>query len=471
MSGQLSSALSAHFASPNTPPSATVVPLMDSLAAQCHAWHRAALGSPGLQTRAAWHVLDWLGNAAVGATTGTGQAWARWLMLQGAGDVPTLAARRSPAAAAAAFHGSLASLLEMDDVHRSAILHPGPVVLPAVLAAAQHQPSGAQLLAAVVAGYEAMVRVGRALGPSHYQGWHSTATAGSFGAAAACALLLGATPEQTTHSLALAGTRSGGLWQVRHEPSQGKAWHMAAAARDGLAAAQLSLSGLTGPRAVLEGPSGWFAASAPEARPWCINEARTEPWLLDVSFKPWPACRHAHPAMHALSQLLRAAPVAAEAVAQISVHSYADALRFCDRVHPQTPAEARFSIQHALAAWLCWGEPQRAHYEEPALALPGLAPLRERVVLAVDAALEASYPERYGARVEMLLRSGERRAASVEDTYGDPACPMPPEAIAAKARALMQAAGWSSGRIEAAVQACLSLPSATSLSALWAVFE
>ncbi len=420
--------------------------------------------------RAALHVLDWLGCAAQGSCSAQGQVMARWLLMQARGNTPTLAGFAADASAAAAYHGALGSALEMDDVHRSAVLHPGPVVIPAALAACSAQTSGAELLSAVLSGVETMVRVGRALGPEHYKLWHTTSTAGSFGAAAAAAVVLKLDVHQTAQALALAGTRASGLWQVRHETQMGKAWHTAGAARDGLAAAQMASVGMTGPLGVLDGPSGWFAASAPNGNAALLTELRDEPWLTDVSFKPWPACRHAHPAMDALQAALQAATkdrvITADAVQHIHVHTYQDALRFCDRPAPQDEAQARFSIQHALAAWLCLGEPQLAHYQEPALQDATVAALRARVTLHADAQINAAYPAHYGARVRIEWQDGGHSEAAVKDTLGDPARPLSPTALQNKARMLMGLAQWSDARAQAAIEACATLPGAANLLAL-----
>jgi 2-methylcitrate dehydratase PrpD len=430
--------------------------------------------------RAALHVLDWLGCAAQGSCSAQGQAMARWLLMQARGNTPTLAGLAADASAAAAYHGALGSALEMDDVHRSAVLHPGPVVIPAALAACSAQTSGADLLSAVLSGVETMVRVGQALGPEHYKLWHTTSTAGSFGAAAAAAAVLKLDVHQTAQALALAGTRASGLWQVRHETQMGKAWHTAGAARDGLAAAQMASVGMTGPLGVLDGPSGWFAASAPnfkaqDANAALLTELRDEPWLTDVSFKPWPACRHAHPAMDALQAALQAAAkdrvITADAVQHIHVHTYQDALRFCDRPAPQDEAQARFSIQHALAAWLCSGEPQLAHYQEPALQDATVAALRARVTLHADAQINAAYPAHYGARVRIEWQDGGHSAAAVEDTLGDPARPLSLTALQNKARMLMGLAQWSDARAQAAIEACAALPGAPNLLALQRVIQ
>jgi len=435
------------------------------------AGHAAAVrrdASDVLRERAALHVLDWLGNAAYGATHAVGQAMSRWLAMQAGGDRATLAGRAAEASAAAAYHGALGSLLEMDDVHRSSLLHPGPVAVPAAWAACAESTEPRVFLGAVIAGYEVMVRLGRALGPTHYKFWHPTSTAGSFGAAAAAAAALGLDEPHTAQALALAGTRAGGLWQVRHESSFGKAWHMAGAARDGLAAAQLAAAGMTGPQGVIDGPSGWFAATAADADASLLDEPRATPWIDDVSFKPWPACRHAHPAMDALHEVLKTQPMALSDVARVDVFSYADARRFCDRPEPQDEAQARFSIQHALAAWLRWGEPQLAHYQGDALCDTAVSGLRSRVVLHEDAAFQQRFPAQYGARVVLTLQGGAVHEAELHDTLGDPARAMSPAAVQAKARALMAAAGWPAARIEQAVAACAGLPHGRDLSQLHA---
>jgi 2-methylcitrate dehydratase PrpD len=440
---------------------------------------RGATGAPLWHAHAATHVLDWLGCAAQGSVSEQGQGMARWLALQArgdvGGDVPTLAGLMANASDAAAYHGALGSALEMDDVHRSAVLHPGPVVIPAALAACTPSTSGAQFLNAVLSGYEVMVRVGLALGPEHYKLWHTTSTAGSFGAAAAAAAVMGLDLHHTAQALALAGTRASGLWQVRHETQLGKAWHTAGAARDGLTAAQLASVGFTGPLGVLDGPAGWFAASATRANASVIFDVRDEPWLTDVSFKPWPACRHAHPAMDALQSALSMAQqthtVHATDVQHIAVHTYADALRFCDRPAPQDEAQARFSIQHALAAWLCWGDAQLVHYQDAALVHAPLQALRERISLHQDAAFHAAYPAHYGARVQITWRDGSQVQAEVKDTLGDPARPLSPSALQNKTRLLMGLAQWPQARVQAAIDACADLPSATNLLALHRVIQ
>ena len=149
--------------------------------------------------RAALHVLDWVGCAAIGAVTPAGRVFTEPSALFGDGPCHGVGLGGGCAPAQAAFvNGGLGNVLEMDDVHRTAILHPGPVVIPAVLAAAEAGGlTGAAFLDAVVRGYEAMIRVGRSVGPTHYNHWHNTGSCGPFGAATRIFSMLSKSPRSS----------------------------------------------------------------------------------------------------------------------------------------------------------------------------------------------------------------------------------------------------------------------------------
>ncbi|HEX5461506.1 MAG TPA: MmgE/PrpD family protein [Steroidobacteraceae bacterium] len=359
--------------------------------------------------RARLHLLDWLGCVACARGSGL------------SGHLV-----EEDALARAAWLGNL---MEMDDVHRTALLHPGPVVWPAVL-----RRTGLSLeeaLMAAVRGYEAMIAVGAMLDAHHYSHWHNTATAGAFGAAAAVASARGASAAQMVNALGLAGSVAGGLWQLRHEPVMAKAWHVAHAVATGTAAAQHGCRGITGPRYVLEGPQGLLAATCREPRPLALGAD----WrIAEVSFKPWGACRHTHPAITAALELRARGALAGP----VTVLTYRDALVFCDRPEPRTSAEAKFSLQHAVAVVLARGEPRLADFE-PA-AIEALQSQRRAVRVAEEPGLTAGYPAHFGARV-----AAGPAEAFCADALGDPERPLSEGGVIAKARALME---W--GRIGAA---------------------
>jgi len=391
--------------------------------------------------RAALHLLDWIGCAAAGAASEAGAVFRDHAARQPWGAARVFLGARNTARDAAFANGAFGNVLEMDDLHREAILHPGPVVIPAALAVATERGTGGHaLLDAMLRGYEAMIRIGRAAGRTHYERFHPTATVGGFGSAAACASLLGLNAERTAWALGNAGTAAGGVWQCRHEPVMTKQFHTARAAALGLEAAQLAAAGLTGPRYILEGRQGVFNGLAPDARPDRLLATPDEPWLMHAtSFKPWPACRHAHAAVDAALALRP--QVGGRAIAAIRVESYADALAFCDRAAPRSVIEAKFSLQHAVAVALHEGKPPLLAFELPAIASPELAALRARTTLVEDPSFTRAYPFHFGSAVEITLADGTVLHESVPDALGDPENPLSDDAILVKATMLLGSAG------------------------------
>src|SRR5690606_34955687 len=118
-------------------------------------------------------------------------------------------------------------------------------------------------------------------------------------------------------------------------------------ARRGLQSARLAQAGLTGPRYILEGPQGFFAATCPGSEPQILVASPDAPWAIwDTSFKPWPACRHAHATIDA-ALALRNRIDDPKAIKSIEIETYADAVTFCDKPDPKTETEAKFSLQHS----------------------------------------------------------------------------------------------------------------------------
>lgn len=392
---------------------------------------------PGDRTIARRHLLDWLACIAGARPSAMAAVAAR-----AEPDVLTRAAL-------------LGNVIEMDDVDRLGRLHPGPVVWPAALSAAREVGGtlGA-LLDGAVRGYEAMIRTGRALDDHHYAHWHPTSTAGGIGAAAAAAAVFGLSRDETVWAIGHAGSLAGGLWQVRHEPgAMTKSLHVAQAALSGLWHARLARAGAAGPRHILDGPQGLLAATTRAPHVHAITGGADDPWrIADVSLKPWAACRHAHPAIDAaLALWADAAPGDALLSGPITVATYVDALRFCDREQPSTPDEARFSIQHAVAVVALRGRPGPADFDADACRDPALAAVRARIGLRADAALSAAYPARYGARV-----SAGGRSAMVADAWGDAQNPLDEPALRTKLEQLVMAGGLGAADAAAAWGAAMA---------------
>ncbi|RBH42045.1 MmgE/PrpD family protein, partial [Pseudomonas sp. MWU13-2860] len=148
--------------------------------------------------------------------------------------------RRSSPLFAAMINAAASHVAEQDDVHNGAVFHPGAVVFPAALAAAQAlRRSGAELLLAAIAGYEAGIRAGECLGRSHYRVFHTTGTVGGIAAAVATGRLLRLDARQMNHAIGTAGTQAAGLWEFLRTAADSKPLHAAHASASGLAAAYL----------------------------------------------------------------------------------------------------------------------------------------------------------------------------------------------------------------------------------------
>lgn len=368
--------------------------------------------APADRARARLHLLDWVACVAGG-----------WRS-----TVADVARRAEPDPLTR--YALLGNVLEMDDVHRAAILHPGPVVWPAALCAARDKDATlGETLDAAVRGYEAMICIGASFDASHYARFHPTSTAGGFGAVAATGSIYRFSPAQYVWGFGNAGSLAGGLWHMRHDPAaMTKQLHIAHAALAGVWIARLAAHGFTGPADILDGPQGLYAAmvSAPDRTAF----AQQEDWRLqEVSFKPWAACRHAHPAIDAalaLKQQLGALE------GDIGVETYRDALTFCDRPHPQSVGEAKFSLQHAVAVVAVKAAPTLADFEPAMIKEPRIVAARARVHVAEAAEMTARYPSHFGARVTCNGHMVEQ-----VDTLGDPEHPLSAAGVAAKARALM----------------------------------
>jgi 2-methylcitrate dehydratase PrpD len=372
------------------------------------------------RTRARLHLLDWLGCVAGARHSAVAKTFAT---MQGSALVP------------AAFLGNI---LEMDDVHRAALLHPGPVVWPTVL----QTLDGGDFIGDAVRGYEAMIAVGATFDARHYAHFHPTATAGVFGAAAAAAIGLGANEDQLAHALALAGSVAGGVWQTRHDDNMAKAWHVAHAVETGLSTGIHAVNGMTGPRHVLEGPQGLYAAMTDAPNPMVFGDG----WrITEVSFKPWAACRHCHPAIDAAIEL----HAQGRLVPPFLIETYADAVTFCDRPAPVTEAQAKFSLQHSIAVIAAGRDATCADFTLAAIADPVIARIRAMVTVNATADFTARYPAHFGARVTSAAGSVE-----LTDTRGDPERPLAADGVIAKARGLFAWGGVTNG--EAAIVAALN---------------
>jgi 2-methylcitrate dehydratase PrpD len=412
--------------------------------------------------RAALHLLDWLGQAMLGLRQPAAAGFRASFEANKLGHATALSGVKGDWWQVLQVNAALGNLLEMDDLHRNSILHPGPVIVPAAVALAEKiGATGEALLTAIVRGYEATIRIGAALGTTHYEYFHNTSTCGTFGAAAAAASLLNLDAIKTAHALANAGSRTGGLWQMRHEACETKSLHNIAAAQTGVQAALMAAQGVRGPLQLLEGPQGLFAAMSKMANPHAVIDDVDANWRIhEVSFKPWPACRHAHPVIDAA--LAVRASVDVNTIKKIEIETYKSALDFCNKPTPITEHEAKFSLQHCAAVVLANGKPGLDDFALQQLQLASIVSIRSLVEVRENIEMTTQFPAHYQASI-CVTQHDERVVTHVQhNAKGDPELPLSQADITEKARMLMTRAEVTD--IEAMIAATIAIDSANSIA-------
>ncbi|GAC1561076.1 MAG: MmgE/PrpD family protein [Herpetosiphon sp.] len=387
-------------------------------------------------------MLDWIGSALAGRSATPVQALERFAQVMGPADGPsellTNRQRTSPLFAALV-NGAASHVVEQDDVHNGSVFHPGTVVFPAVLAAAQQTgASGRNLLVAAVAGYEAGIRIGEFLGRSHYKVFHTTGTAGTLAAAAGVARLLNADAVTMNHALGSAGTQAAGVWEFLRDAADSKQLHTAKAAADGLLAAYVARDGLTGAKHILEGPQGVAAGMSSDADATRLVDGLGERWtVLETSIKFHASCRHTHPSADALLQVMTEQQLVADQIARVRAHVYQAAIDVLGPVvDPQTVHQAKFSMGFVLALIAQYGRAGIGDFHAEALHNPALRRFLPRVEMVWDQDIEAAYPRRWVGFVEVETVDGRRLSARVEAPKGDPDHFLDQDELESKARRL-----------------------------------
>lgn len=428
---------SAGAADPSPTPSATEA--LGRFAATC----RLEAIPPPVAAAAKLRLLDFLGAALAGAR----QAETRPLgeLVRALGGAPEAAVLgfgyRAPAAFAALVNGAVGHHLELDDGHILGHVHPGATVIPAALALAESRGgSGQNLLAAVVAGYEILIRVGRALAASamYDRGFHGPGLLGAFGAAGAAASVLGLDPGQAGSALGNCCLTPAATFQAFKEGAAVKDLYCGWPALVGTLAAQLAARGIGGPRLLLEGRLGFARAVADRHDLAGITADLGQAWLLPTAYiKRHSACSFAHTMIDALLEL---APLPPEAVRRVEVRTHRFAAEL-DEPAPLSLTAAKSSLPFCAALALARGRPLLADFTPGALADEGLRALAARVVLIADPALEAAHAareDRRPARVEVELADGRRLTAERDVARGWAEEPLEAAEIAGKFRALVE---------------------------------
>jgi len=385
--------------------------------------------------------LDWLGSAYAGGDAPPVRMMRDVVLSLGGTAEATVIAdgSRSNAMLAAFVNGASSHVVEMDDLHREAVIHPACVVVPAVLAAAERQhASGRELVTAMSAGYEVAIRVALAVGPSHYRFWHTTGTCGVFGAAAGAARMLGLDENRIAWALGSAGTQAAGLWEFLVESAMSKQLHPGKAALNGVLAALLAKEDFTGARRILEGEKGFFRATSRDfdEQKCCDNLGKV--FHADRNaIKYHASCGHTHSMIDAIDLAAGGETFMPDEVEEVRISLYQAAIALLGGVEPKTPYLAKFCIPFCAATAIRYGHVQLEDFTEARLRDADLRALMGRIRIQSDPELTRAYARKWPARVRMVLQDGRRLDGANEYPKGDPENPLSEAEVIGKFRSLV----------------------------------
>ena len=328
------------------------------------------------------------------------------------------------------------SSFDADDTHVGAMLHPGVAAWSAALAVAEHTgASGPEVLAAVVVGYEATIRIGLAVQPSHFKrGFQSTGTCDGFGTAAAAGRLLfrGQDPaRKIADALGLAGGYASGLAQFYYSGGSAKRIHAAHAAEGGVAAALLAAEGYSGPNDIIEGQGGFARAYADAWNPALIEDGLGQRFhLMDVLVKSHAAAARVAAGIDAMLELRQQHTFAIGDIASVALGIPKIIQGRLTNPHPVDLQAAQmclpFSVALAAKIALAPGGISTLGIEdfEAGLKDQSLHALEERTAIALDDEVEAASNElSTAARVTVTLRDGRTLSRFVPAPKGSPSQP------------------------------------------------
>ncbi len=416
-------------------------------------------------------VLDWLGSVLGGSLEEPARMTAAVVREEG-GDPQATAIgfdEKTSVTRAALVNGVSCHILELDDLHKSSIMHPAAPIISAAAAMAESRGlSGKEFITGVVAGYEVGIRIAEAITPSHYHYWHTTGTCGTFGAAAAAANIAGLGKEETVNALGNAGSQAAGLWEFLRDGAMTKHLHPGKAAMNGILAVLLARRGFTGAKRILEGEKGYFRAAAATAYPEKATRGLgVEYRILGNSYKIYPSCRHTHGAVD-LALKLAEEGLKPDSIEKITVWTYGIARDLVQNPDPTTPFEAKFSLPFCVAGALIHKRLVLDSFTAGELKNPDIRQLMSRCTVEEDPEIDALYPAKWPCRLEVTLKDGRLLKEKSEYPKGDPENPASLEELKQKFK-MLASRRWDQDRVDRAGKRVDELEKVEDISILFSV--
>jgi len=418
-------------------------------------------------------LLDLVGAACAGATALPGHVVTEIIEEAGGSPQAVLIGRkeRVPALNAALGNGLYAHALELDDLHRSSILRPGSPIIPAALAAAEkYGASGKELITAIVVGYEVGIRIAEAMTPSHYNFWHTTGTCGTFAAAIAAGKVMNLNDEQLVHALGHAGTQAAGLMELHYSPEgmMSKPLHASKAAQNGLFSAMLAKGGYTSTQTILSGEKGFLRVFAPKPKLEKIVENLGEDFkIMQISYRIYASTRHTHAGID-LALRLRDKGIKPEDIELLRIQTYSVARDLVGEPFPETIYEAKFSLPFCVSTALVYGHVGVEDFTEQRIKDPVLEELMSHCTVEIDPLIDAHYPQKWGAKLNVILRNGTVDHEQTNFPKGDPENKLTLEQLHTKFRRL-SALLLPPSKIEAWLEQFMKVESFDDIADMWRI--
>jgi 2-methylcitrate dehydratase PrpD len=399
-------------------------------------------------------ILDGIGLALAGSVAESGHIVRRYLRSLGCatakGSTVIGSALELPARFAAFANGVAIHADDYDDTQLAVakdrvyglLTHPTAPALPPVLALGERDGrSGRDVLTAYQVGVEVETKIAEAIDPRHYQnGFHSTATIGTLGAAAGAAHLLGFDRERTRRALGLAASQSAGLRE--NFGTMTKPFHAGRACESGVLAAELAQLGFTATPIVLEAGRGFFKAAGGGFDARAIEGKLGNPWTFafpGVSIKPHPSGSLTHPGMGLALDLILEHDIKPGQVERVSVGVNRQNVNALIHNRPRTELQAKFSMPFCIAILLLRRKAGLAEFTDAVVNRPDVKAMIERIDYNVHPEAEAAGYEKMTTLIDIKLADGRTISGRADFGKGSPANPMSDDELAVKFR---ECAAW-----------------------------
>jgi 2-methylcitrate dehydratase PrpD len=315
-------------------------------------------------------------------------------------------------------------------------------ILPAILAVGEKiHASGKEVLAAYVGGFEVAAKLALVCAQPQYDlGWHTTATIGSIGAAAAVAKMLSLDENTIRTTLGIASSLAGGL--RKNFGTMTKPLHAGNAGRNGVTAALLARAGFTADSHILDSPLGFGEVLSGGVKPKHdkIEEALNPGFRLifpGVALKPYPSCAYSHWAIDAALALKKESRAKQEDIAEVECHTSSGLPQLLIHSRPKTGLEGKFSLEFCVAISLIDGEATLKQFVDEKVNEAAAQKLIQKIKYAHPPEMGTGLVNLKGKLV-LKLRNGQTYSRQVDIARGDPRNPLTRDELIRKYRDCVQ---------------------------------